>query len=148
MYKIVITDPATGKVFNPNGTPFRHDKHRAYFEELFPSLERAKTYCRAIVRRYPDMCCSIFDENKIEVEKYVDSEWLKQKAEEKRAWISIHAKEQRRQGLFYLGFLLAYSFVVTGSAVLLTWGGFNIWVALLVSGLIAILAGFIMGIRF
>jgi hypothetical protein len=148
MYKITISDPLTGKVYNPNGTPFRDGKDEAYFEKPFPSLERAKVYCRAVIRRYPDLCCSVFDDNRVEVWKEMDREWLNQKAEEKRLWLKVNERENRRNRLIFLAFMVSFSFIIAALTAFLNEAGLSLWVTIIASGVIAIIMWYVMGRRF
>ena len=148
MYKVTITDPLTGKVYNPNGMPFRGDKDEAYFEKPFPSLERAKIYCRAVIRRYPDLCCSVFDEKRAEIWKELDKERLNQKAEEKRLWLKANERENRRNRLIFLAFMVGFSFIIATLTAFLIGAGFSVWVATIASGMIALLVWFVMGKHF
>lgn len=63
MYKVYVIDPFTGHIHNPNGTTFLKDRDEPYFEKPISSLNRAKIYSRALVRRYPNLSCEIYDEN-------------------------------------------------------------------------------------
>jgi hypothetical protein len=148
MYRITIIDPLTGTVYNPNGTPFRSGRDEAYFERPVASLERAKVYCRAVVRRYPDLCCSVFDDTQLEVWKSIDAKWLEQKAEERRSWVEINKRQERRNRLAFLAFLVGFSFVIAVVTALIIGAGFNQGLALLSSAVLAALVWLMMARRF
>jgi hypothetical protein len=139
MYKVLITDPWTGRIYNPNGTPYRESNDEPFVEKSFASLERAKKYCRGVVRRYPNLCCTVTDEDGNESWKEMDSGWLEQRREVRLQWNNIYKKELHRHRLIFLGFLLGFSLLVATCSAFAVGVGLSLWMVLVISCCLAVL---------
>jgi hypothetical protein len=138
MYKVLITDPWTGRIYNPNGTPYSEGIDEPV-EKSFASFERAKKYCRGVVRRYPNLCCTVTDEDGNESWKEMDSAWLDQRKEAKLQWHKIHTKALHQNRLIFLGFLLGFSLLVATCSALAVGLGLSLWLTLVISCCLAVL---------
>ena len=148
MYKIVITDPWTGRVYNPNGTPYRESSDERYFERPFASLERARKYCRGIVRRYPNLRCAVTDEAGKECWVEMDSVWLDQRKEARLQWKGIHEKELHRSRLILLGSMIGFSLLIAACTAFSLGAGLSLWITFAISCCLAVLVWLVIIVRY
>ncbi len=135
-YKVIFIEPSTGHVLYENGTLFRGASSDLRTERKFNSLDRAKRFSRSVVRRYPWVQCIVRDENNTQVWEFLDDEWFTQRAADTKARFTAQGIRDKR---VFLGFLLMYSVVVVGMAIILASFGFAIWFVLCTAALFAIL---------
>jgi hypothetical protein len=135
-YKVRFIEPSTGHVLYENGTRFRGASPDLRSEWEFISLNRAKTFCHSLVRRYPYLQCIVRDENDSEVWRFHDEEWFIQRSADTKARFTAQRIKDKS---IFLGFLLIYSVVVVGMAITLASVGLAIWLVLCATALFATL---------
>ena len=133
-YTVTFIEPSTGHVLYENGTRFRGASPDVRSERKFSSLDRAKTFCRSLVRRYPYMQCIVRDEHRAEVWTFHDEEWFRERSADTKARFTAQGIKDKST---FLGFLLIYSVVVVGLAIALASLGFATWLVLCATALIA-----------
>src|SRR5205823_3759227 len=133
-FKVMFIDPSTGHVLYENGTRFRGASTELRSERSFASLERAKRYCHGIVRRYPHVQCIVYDESGSDVCRFHDHEWFAQRSIDTQGRVKAQRFKDKRT---FLGFLVVYTAVVVGLAILLTWYGLAAWAVFCIVALVA-----------
>jgi hypothetical protein len=135
-FKVIFIDPSTGHVLYENGTRFRGTSTELRSERSFASLERAKSYCRGTVRRHPYVQCIVHDESGSELWRFHDQEWFAQRSADSQGRVRAQRFKDKRT---FLGFLVVYTGVIVGLAIVLIWSGLSAWAVLCLAALVAFL---------
>ena len=133
MYKVTRTGDY-GRLYSSKGLLQFHEEKRSSLIVEFDSLERARRYCKAFVRRYPQTRCNIFEgsNDNTPIEVFQDDKYWELKNINSEEWAKVNNKGQKLAQSLALIVLILVSVIFTLVAHALGIHGFSLWHKLII----------------